>query len=425
MEGKNIDLLDGNMVKGRHRFPVTGDNKGSTLIEVIVSVLVIAIAFVPLMAGLNAALRTNKKTENELYAESVASNVVEICKTYGEAGLGTITSTKLNSLLTGSGSGGVSIEAIASDKLDSGVEAGFLIKGVTSGTEKEYKAKVEITSISGEQNDFTGYKPLSGFMNAVILSVPDFQSDIVTTFEAITGRNSENIGALWTDLKWLQRDINVNINPVSEDPTKYTVTMEVVFSICDEGYFQVKDGYTGSKTLTMEINDNKKYNLPLNPIVLSFKAPFGGHIGSDNLIINKFVNGDIRFNLLCASKDEYYHLNAAASASGEISKTVGVEGDYYQIDICTNDESASGWLNIQRCDGPFEFAADSTGQSMMKDIKISIYDSDNDAFTGTPTVVKTSTMIEYEAISASGSSTSGSSTSGSSTSGSSTSGGSL
>ena len=63
------------------------DERGSTLIEIIVSVLIVGIAFVPLMMGLTSALTTNKMTENQLYAENVASNVVEICKTYGANGL--------------------------------------------------------------------------------------------------------------------------------------------------------------------------------------------------------------------------------------------------------------------------------------------------------------------------------------------------
>lgn len=420
MNRKTNNLLQKDMVKGRLLIPTTVDNRGSTLIEVIVSVLVIAIAFVPLMAGLNAALRTNKKTENELYAESVATNVVEICKTYGETGLNTITSTKLNSLLTGASAGGVSISTIASDKLDSGVEAGFLIKGITSGTEKEYKAKVEITSISGEQNDFSGYKPLSGFKNAIIVSIPDYETQVKPFFESITARNSDSISALWTNLSWLQRDIVLNINQVPDDAGKYTVTVKVTFSICDEGTFQLKSGTT-SKTLTITIDDGKKYAVPLNPIVLSYRVPFGGSIGQDNLLINKTVSGDIKVNLLCANKNSYYTL--ATSASGEVIKTDATSGDNYQIDICVDDITSASWLTSHtNCDGLFEFGADSTGQSMMKDIKVSVYDSLNDPFSGDPAVVKTSTFIEYETIAASGESTSGSSTSGSSTSGGTTSG---
>lgn len=75
------------------------------------------------------------------------------------------------------------------------------------------------------------------------------------------------------------------------------------------------------------------------------------------------------------------------------------------------DEADSSWISSPiKCDGPFSFSADSAGQSIMKDIKISIYDSMNDPFSGNPTVVKTTTMIEYEAVAVSGESTSGSGT---------------
>ena len=63
------------------------DKRGSTLIEVIVSVLIVAIAFVPLLIGLHAALRVNGRAEVELYAENVATNLVEITKTYGTDGM--------------------------------------------------------------------------------------------------------------------------------------------------------------------------------------------------------------------------------------------------------------------------------------------------------------------------------------------------
>jgi hypothetical protein len=381
------------------------------LIEVIVSVLVIGIAFVPLMAGLNAALKTNKKTENELYAESVASNVVEICKTYGEYGFeNTLTNAKINSLLTGAGAG-IEISPIATDKLGIGFDAGFLISGISSGTEKSYKAKVEFSSISGAQNDFSGHKPLSGFLNAVILSVPAYQEEIVSHYSDITDRDETAKADLWTNASsWLRRDITVNINPVPEDTSKYTISIDVKYSISDETFFRVKSGTSANaKILEKEIIDNKKYALPLNPIVLSYRVPFSGSVSSDNLVINKTVSGNLKFNLLCGDKNSFYHLNV--SGSGETTQASAGSGDFYQIDICVEDDADSSWiLGRDQCDGPFSFSADSAGQSIMKDIKISIYDSLNDPFSGDPTVVKTTTMIEYEAVAVSGASTSGSGT---------------
>ena len=59
------------------------DNKGSTLVEIIVSVLIIGIVFVPLMLSLTNALKTNAKAESSSYAESVATNSLETVKTLG------------------------------------------------------------------------------------------------------------------------------------------------------------------------------------------------------------------------------------------------------------------------------------------------------------------------------------------------------
>ncbi len=72
------------MKVGRH--PKRMDNKGSTLIEIVVSVLIIGIIFVPLLMGMSNALKANSKAEESLHAETVAANCIEVAKTYGMAG---------------------------------------------------------------------------------------------------------------------------------------------------------------------------------------------------------------------------------------------------------------------------------------------------------------------------------------------------
>jgi len=59
------------------------NNKGSTLIEIVVSVLIIGIAFVPLLMGMTNALKANTRAEQMLHAETVASNCIEVAKTFG------------------------------------------------------------------------------------------------------------------------------------------------------------------------------------------------------------------------------------------------------------------------------------------------------------------------------------------------------
>ena len=66
------------------------NNRGSTLVEIIVSVLIVGIVFVPLLMGLTTALKANAKSEEILRAETVAANCVEAAKTYGVAGFATV-----------------------------------------------------------------------------------------------------------------------------------------------------------------------------------------------------------------------------------------------------------------------------------------------------------------------------------------------
>ena len=63
------------------------DNRGSTLIEIIVSVLIIGIVFVPLLMGLTSAIKTNDRAEKKLNAESAGVNCMETVKAYGKSGL--------------------------------------------------------------------------------------------------------------------------------------------------------------------------------------------------------------------------------------------------------------------------------------------------------------------------------------------------
>lgn len=59
------------------------NDKGSTLVEIIVSVLIIGIVFVPLLFGMTSALKANEKAEQDSFAEIVAVNSLETVKTMG------------------------------------------------------------------------------------------------------------------------------------------------------------------------------------------------------------------------------------------------------------------------------------------------------------------------------------------------------
>jgi len=63
------------------------NNRGSTLVEIIVSVLIIAIVFVPLLMGMSAALKANGKAEQALNSENAAVDCMEAIKAVGKKGI--------------------------------------------------------------------------------------------------------------------------------------------------------------------------------------------------------------------------------------------------------------------------------------------------------------------------------------------------
>ena len=169
-----------------HMRALMKDKRGSTLIEIIVSVLIVGIVFVPLMMGLTSSLTANRRNENELYAENVASNVVEICKTYGSQKMGEADIEKFYT--------GASLQDVSG-----GAGTKFEINNIVAGTGNEYHAVIEFSSDSvdsrhpsftydtpGKQNDFTDFPTVSSVSNAWVLSFidDDVKSDIVEKFKA-------------------------------------------------------------------------------------------------------------------------------------------------------------------------------------------------------------------------------------------------
>ncbi len=184
------------------------DRRGSTLIEIIVSVLIIGIAFVPLMMGLNSSIRINEETEKQLYAENLASDLVEVCKTYGENGL---SSSNLQGIFTG---------ATASI-----IDGNWTLTGLESG-DRKYSAVIEFdeSPYTDAQNDYSAYPTLSKLDNICTVSItqPD---DILDTIldhywiEASTGSGSTDISE--ENFKknygvWLTRKTNVYVIKASD-----------------------------------------------------------------------------------------------------------------------------------------------------------------------------------------------------------------
>lgn len=248
------------------------NNKGSTLIEVIVCVLIIGVAFVPLMAGMSASLRANRETENRLHAENVASNIVEICKTYGEQGLDKLkdfnsdTENGIKAFLAG--------DSVAISKMGAGK---FKITNIASGEEgKEFWANIEFngakyenylknedgnyldkdgnvvidtgsgfedesgTPIVGDprvpmQNNFTGYQTIAGLTEAVIISLDE--DDLTTIVTKIHDKlASKQTGTPTIDQmkasasNWLRRRIVIETREATIDgKTRYEVVGKVQY----------------------------------------------------------------------------------------------------------------------------------------------------------------------------------------------------
>jgi len=87
----------------RHKKNNRVGNRGSSLIEIIVSVLIVGIVFVPLLSGIGVAVKINRKAENKLCADTAANNIMETTKALGlkeSGGLKTLYSNATKGSLT-------------------------------------------------------------------------------------------------------------------------------------------------------------------------------------------------------------------------------------------------------------------------------------------------------------------------------------
>ncbi len=201
------------------------DKRGSTLIEVIISVMIVGIVFIPLLMGLNTAMRVNAKNEKELYAENVAENVIELCKTYGENGLEEIY-TK----------GDTEIQKIFSNAEIKKVPGGYKIKNIEAGTGKTFTAEISFKTVNGPQNDFSGIPVIGNISDADIESFPVENLDSVVDWfyqQSEIGKEyggAENVASKQELIenidKWLCRENIVLVNKKTE--TSGTTTSEVI-----------------------------------------------------------------------------------------------------------------------------------------------------------------------------------------------------
>ncbi len=243
------------------------DKRGSTLIELVVSVLIVGIAFVPLMISLNTAMKANRQSEAELYAEAVASNCIEAGKAYGIAKLkaidtvggpgGETVSTSISSHYSDSLNNAYPIEAVSTgakiarfidganiqvegDDSSRKYEEAYLVTNISEGT-KEYYAEILFDKSAydgaGKQNDPDKYKSIAAINNALTVNLAGDADDTYLTSFAQKATDESPSGTSYTkeDAKdWIKRKESVvEIGEVTdtsdENCGKYYVKTKTVY----------------------------------------------------------------------------------------------------------------------------------------------------------------------------------------------------
>ena len=378
------------------------DKRGSTLIEVIVSVLIVGIAFVPLMVGLNAALKVNKQTENNLNAENVATNVIEVCKTYGTKGL-----TKLETDEDTNPTTGITtiFSGASLNKTDS---HSFTITGIKCGTDDRlYSAKIEFSDISDNQNDFSGYPTVEGIQNAAVVSFSEDNFDyVIGEFIAqanSTGVAEDNVSALSVaDMKkksnvpkWLSREIYVGIEEGTGDNAgKYVITKKVVYKANNDAIDGKYPFRTSSYTPTPVITQKKEvadasggYSELPEMVVLTYRQ-FKDKQGND-LMLNNGHGDKIVINKTVTGATKLYALS-------ENGKTLKDKGYQVQFDNgASADTLTEVYTNLTNLGGSGLTQLTSFGTassemiSKMKDVTITVYDNNSEVV-----ATKKSTLID-------------------------------
>jgi len=398
------------------------DSRGSTLLEVIVSVLIVGIVFVPLMVGLNVALNVNKDNEKQLYAENVAQNVIEVCKTYGANGLvkmatATEEENKIGSIFTGATLG-----------IENASNTEFKINGITSGTGKTFEAVISFDTtpydpdpavtppadgspLPAKQNDFSDYPSLAAVSNASMITLGDIDlANIVSYFYSVAVDFETELDA--DDMmdnvdQWLKRRIEITIEqPLAGEPDegRFVVKKQVVFSavnfsIDGKGELFHKTGYHEEDHLLEVYSDPDTIkvasyaSIPGN-IILTYK-PMKNSLGvarrlkSDTIVVNKKVNGGVNLYSLCengsALKASGWQIRCEATGVDLTMPSPEPDGNTYRVKIFSNVNMLP--YGVKELDS---FGGGLSGkQNKMKDITVTVSD-------GMTTISKTSTVIEYE-----------------------------
>ncbi len=426
------------MAKGRRRFWLMHSNRGNTLIEVIVCVLIIGIAFVPLMVGLNASMKINKQNENKLYAENVASNIVEICKTYGQSGLEGLKALKGNSVK------GIKAFLAGSDvelTQDGSTPERFYVSKISAGIEdKVYYADIEFddtvyTDADGKpinQNDFSTYQSISGLSDAVIVALnQDSLESVVHNFFEQSAKNVSEDDMVTNATDWLKRQITITVKQVTiEEKTRYAVERKVEY-IADVsksiGGTRIFDAATTSvvyqsqpyEKLTVDGTpvgtpgtppEDETYKAIPKSIILTYTQVKGNdgkyrNLGTPgtsmyDLIVNMDVSGgSVNVYALCTDVSKLENLSSVRFKVLGAGSYCGSNPDwaikaYSNLNPYDPLNPDSTELNYTNCTMLTSFGDGSSGkQSKLKDVIIKVREG---SATGDVVVEKKSTIIEIE-----------------------------
>ncbi len=246
------------------------DNRGSTLVEIIVSVLIIAIVFVPLLMGMSAALKANGKAEQALNSENAAVNCMEVVKALGKKGVEALAPTE-GAAVTGTpapltpvpatafGSSAKIVRKTETDDEGNTYEY-FEISDLQEGLET-YSAKVRFsdgnyhydgpTPTDGATptptpelfNDYKyiSFSNLSGKGTQMLKFLADEDSARITGFRSLSGKatGTEMVDPSWTIPDIIKtKEIILTIDKDAEDNYSITSKNNYVLYNHQGGHFQ-------------------------------------------------------------------------------------------------------------------------------------------------------------------------------------------
>ncbi len=132
----------------RYAAKVIRDNRGTSLIEIIVALLILVLIFTPAYMAFSAALKLNQASKDRLYAENIAKNAMEIIKYTMDTEKGDVRAIDFTAL---GGSAVASGGAIVTPSAISGSAVTYTFTECPEGTTL-YDVTIKIDDKEGEAN---------------------------------------------------------------------------------------------------------------------------------------------------------------------------------------------------------------------------------------------------------------------------------